>query len=141
MCECLDYTDIHNSMEYILCQKKKSGSDKSEPYVLLVYGPPGSGKSSSAINFALDNFNLENDYMSISIDTIIDSTCEHQNQIKEIDRDCISNLGKNINKDNDIKNIIKNRRIIKNKVYYFIKIFASIALLKKKECLYRNYGT
>lgn len=116
MSECLDYTDIHNTMKYVLAQESKSGSDKQNPYLLLVYGPPGSGKSTQAINFALDDFNLENDYMHISIDSIIDDTCQYNSQLKK----------------KNIKRLMNNRRIIKNKVKYLIKVFSNIAIMRKK---------
>jgi len=74
-----DYTNSEEVLKYIHSILPKKSNSNPNPYVLVLYGPPGSGKTLSK-KFILDELHLDNNYVYFSEDEF----AYHTKQFEEL---------------------------------------------------------
>ena len=104
-----DHTNLAETLkfvEYII----KSTKYYQEPYLIVSYGPPFSGKTLSR-DFLIKKYNLPDDYVILDVDYIVMSTILYSDDVNEFfDRSILPS----VNIDNIYNDLLSNE---KNRVY------------------------
>jgi hypothetical protein len=134
-----DYMDASDVIRYLDCRINNNNCLKNEkgtklvyntqPYMLVVYGPPASGKS-RAKELMIKEFGLADNYINIDVDQLVYHTNQFQNFKNNTDISDLTNITPNDLDDNPkIQKIIENYKNIRSKTSFFIKVFIGIALM------------
>ncbi|XWV26837.1 hypothetical protein QJ857_gp0213 [Tupanvirus soda lake] len=134
-----DYTNAQDVLRYLDCRINNTDCLRNEkgiklesneqPYLLVVYGPPASGKS-YAKDLMIKEFGLSNNYVYIDVDQMVYDTDQFQHFKNTVD---VSDLV-NINSDDidthpKIQMMIETYRKIRSKTNFLLRIFLGIALM------------
>jgi GTPase SAR1 family protein len=133
-----DYTDSKEMIKYLNCiinglqcdgipNEKTESNEK--PYLLILYGPPASGKT-SAIEQITKYLNLSSNNINIDVDKFVYDTKQWKDFTKLLEDDKIKNISYDkLDDDPIIQNIAKQYKNIRSRTSFMINILVGIALM------------
>lgn len=133
-----DHTNSNDMIKYLNCLingeqcedtkiEKKKSFDK--PYLLILYGPPASGKT-KARDLMINHLNLSNNHIQIDVDKFVYDTDQWKEFISKINKEKITGLQiSEIDQNDKVKLIQSEYKNIRSKTSNMIHILMGIALM------------
>ena len=145
-----DYTSPSDSLRYLECILTNSNCTSIEtgqnmeqninPYILVVYGPPASGKT-TAKNLMINKFNLSDNYVDINVDKFVYDTDQFNDFIKTIDLTPVKTMSiDEIDLYDPVQKLNQNYQLIRSRTAPLLKILIGFAIMFKYNIVLETPG-
>lgn len=134
-----DYTTRSDVLRYVnFMTENKTANEK--PYLLILYGPPASGKT-TAKKFMTKQLNLSNNYVYISEDQFIYDTIQYNEMKTKVHLDSIKDYAANeLEHSSEVKFLQDEYNKIRKKTKLIIRSLADISMMFKYNIVLETTG-